>query len=71
MSHLGSYLGQRLQHELAELLIQLGVLRDEMEGLRAGPVSRFRRWWIARQAERLECRLVEVRARLAALPTDD
>ena len=62
---------QRRQHELAELLVKLGALRDEMEGLRAGPVSRFRRWWIARQAERLECRLVEVRARLAALPTDD
>jgi len=61
---------QQLQHEFAELLAQLGVLRDEMEGLGAGPISRFRRKRLARQAENLECRLVDLRARWAALPPD-
>jgi hypothetical protein len=46
---------QRLQHALAELLVQLGAPRDEMEGLGAGPVSPFRRKRLARQAENPEC----------------
>jgi hypothetical protein len=58
---------QRLQHELAELLVQLGALRDEMESLGAGPISRFRRKRLARQAENLERRLVELRTLWAAL----
>lgn len=59
---------QQLQHEFAELLVQLGSLRDELEGLGAGPINRFRRSRLARQAESLECRLVDLRARWAALP---
>ena len=55
---------RQLQHELPELLVQLGALRDELE---AGPVSHFRRWRLARQAKRLEGRLVELRARRAPL----
>ncbi len=61
---------QQLKHELAELLVKLGALRDEMEGLGAGPVSRFRRKRLARQAEGVERRLVALRARWAALPPD-
>jgi hypothetical protein len=61
---------QQLQHEFAELLVQLGSLRDELEGLEAGPASRFRRSRLARQAESLECRLVDLQARWAALPPD-
>jgi hypothetical protein len=61
---------QQLQRELAELLVKLGALRDEMEGLGAGPISRFRRKRLARQAENLECRLVDLRAPWAALPPD-
>jgi hypothetical protein len=61
---------QQLEHELAELLVQLGALREEMEGLAAGPVGRFRRKRLARQAEGLERRLVDLRARWAALPPD-
>jgi hypothetical protein len=41
-----------------------------MEGLAAGPVDRFRRKRLARQAEGLERRLVDLRARWAALPPD-
>jgi hypothetical protein len=61
---------RQLQHELAGLLVELGALRDEMEGRGAGPVSRFRRRRLSRQAERLERRLAELRARWAALPTE-
>jgi hypothetical protein len=61
---------RRLQHELAELLVQLGALRDEMEGRGARPIGRFRRKRLARQAENLECQLVDLRARWAALPAD-
>lgn len=61
---------RRLERELAELLVQLGALRDELDALEAGPTGRFRRKRLARQAEILELRLVDLRARWAALPAD-
>lgn len=58
---------RQLQHELAELLVRLGALRDEVE---AGQAGRFRRKWLAWQAEKLDRRLRALRTRWAALPTE-
>jgi hypothetical protein len=55
---------QQLHHELAERLVELAALRQEMES----PAPRHAR--LVGQIENLECRLRALRTRWVALPAE-
>lgn len=62
---------RHLERELAEVLLELGDLRNELVALDGrGLVARSRRKRIARQVDALERRIVALRARWAELPPE-